>query len=101
MYLPIYTNVAIFLGALVRKTIELFTKSEVDVEKKRENGILYSSGLVAGEGLVGVGIAFWAGIFGKPAGIGSAWLGNFLEIFSLIMFGILIFTIVRATSLKK
>jgi TM2 domain-containing membrane protein YozV len=57
---------------------------------REEKGILFSSGLVAGDALVGVLIAFLIGIPGLnriyenlPVG---AWLGNFADIGSIIIF---------------
>ena len=97
MYLPIYINGTIFAGGLIRYFVEKFCKNKKQLEEKRECGVLYCSGLVAGEGLVGVGIAFWAGLYGKPKGIGMEWLGEWTMLFSLLMFGALIWTVFRAT----
>ena len=52
-----------------------------------ERGTLLGSGLVAGEGLVGVaiaGLAFYLG--GAPVGIGSAWAGPAAQWVSLAAF---------------
>ena len=62
-------------GGLVRWFLEKRKKGD---EKERkdtvENGVLYSSGLIAGEGLVGIGLAVLALI--PKAGHGS--FGDFL-----------------------
>lgn len=60
LYLPIQLSTAILLGALVRKLVESRFKSNEDKKKdKVEKGILLSSGLVAGDALIGILIALF------------------------------------------
>ena len=53
---------------------------ESEREGRRENGILFGSGLVGGEGLLGVGIAISAGYAAArdhtPWSIGYEWAGS-------------------------
>lgn len=51
MYLPIYLSAGIMLGGVVRFIIDKFA------DKVSEKGILVSSGMIAGEGLVGIILA--------------------------------------------
>ncbi len=51
MYLPIYLSAGIMLGGVVRFVIDKFA------DKVSEKGILVSSGMIAGEGLVGIILA--------------------------------------------
>lgn len=51
MYLPIHLSAGIMLGGVVRLIIEKYRKKTVD------RGILFSSGMIAGEGLVGIILA--------------------------------------------
>ena len=51
MYLPIYLSAGIMLGGVVRFLIDKFA------DKVSEKGILGSSGMIAGEGLVGIILA--------------------------------------------
>lgn len=51
MYLPIHLSSAIMLGGIIRYIIDRFAKEKVD------KGILFSSGMIAGEGLVGIILA--------------------------------------------
>ncbi len=51
MYLPIYLSAGIMLGGVVRFLIDKFA------DKVSEKGILVSSGMIAGEGLVGIILA--------------------------------------------
>ncbi|MBE6964266.1 MAG: oligopeptide transporter, OPT family [Ruminococcaceae bacterium] len=61
IYLPIHLNAAIMLGGLVRRWVEkrsgAVEGAETDAVQK---GILYSSGLIAGEGVVGILLAVFA-----------------------------------------
>lgn len=70
LYLPIHLSTPMIVGGLVKLVIEkkknLSDKVKKDVD---ENGVLYSSGLIAGEGLVGIFLAILAIV---PAGEGTA-----------------------------
>ena len=69
LYLPIYLSVPIYVGGLVRWYIESKSKkSEEEKKAASDNGILYCSGMIAGEGLVGILLAVFAVI---PMGEGS------------------------------
>ena len=60
VYLPVHLNACIMAGGLVRL---LFEKAYKDKERKENiinNGILYCSGLIAGEGLMGILLAVFA-----------------------------------------
>jgi putative OPT family oligopeptide transporter len=57
VYLPVSTMVPVFLGGLLRWAIERYATSDADRTDRRENGVLLGSGLVGGEGLLGVVIA--------------------------------------------
>lgn len=61
LYLPIHLSAPIMAGGLIRLAIEKFKFKN---DKKRDsilnNGILYSSGMIAGEGLMGIVLAILA-----------------------------------------
>lgn len=70
VYLPMSTMAAVFLGGLLRHLVTR-RKSVEESERVREQGILFGSGLVGGEGLTGVVFAIWVGISGqKIKGLG-------------------------------
>ncbi len=106
LYLPIHLSTPIMAGGLVRLYFD--KKKNISQEERGqvvENGILYTSGLIAGEGLVGILLAVFAII---P--IGASTLGdviNISEIISLgnigglIFFLFLIFTIFKFSTSKK
>ena len=74
VYLPVYTMVPVFVGGLVRLILERRAASKDDAESVRQNGILFSSGLVGGVGLMGVVIAAIAFITKKkPVGFEEDW----------------------------
>jgi putative OPT family oligopeptide transporter len=81
VYLPVSTMVPVFLGGLLRHFVERRARDEGEAKARRERGILFGSGLVGGEGLLGVAIAGAAG-YAKWRGtevwqIGYAWAGAF------------------------
>ncbi len=83
LYLPIHLSTPIMVGGLVRMYFDK-KKMADEKEKKRivENGVLYSSGLIAGEGLVGILLAVFAII---PLGSGS--LGDAVNLSEKINLG--------------
>ena len=104
LYLPIYLSVPMMLGGLLRWYLE---KRKYASEKEKDNvvqsGVLYSSGLIAGEGIVGILLAVLAVIpMGLNAEGKTLYLSdkiNFSEIFNigniggLICFAVILFTI--------
>lgn len=66
MYLPLYTMTPVFIGGMIRHFIEKkYEQDKEKVERGRDQGILLGSGLIAGEGLMGVVIAVIAVITAK------------------------------------
>ncbi|HEX9653496.1 MAG TPA: oligopeptide transporter, OPT family [bacterium] len=92
VYLPLSTMVPLFLGGLLRMYLERNAPSAVEASDRREQGVLFGSGLVGGEGLLGVGVAAVAVIQGSaPSGIGYEWAGSMAPLAALVAFGILVF----------
>jgi putative OPT family oligopeptide transporter len=90
VYLPVATMMPIFLGGLLRLVAERSAASAEERTARAERGTLLGSGLVAGEGLVGVAIAGVAFYLGRaPAGIGSAWAGAAAQWIALAAFALL------------
>ncbi|MBA7596696.1 hypothetical protein ES703_03680 [subsurface metagenome] len=63
VYLPLSTMAAVFLGGLMRY---LLTRAQpaAEAERRREQGVLFGSGLVGGGGLTGVMLALWVAVRG-------------------------------------
>lgn len=90
VYLPVATMVPVFLGGLLRWIIEKRARNEADAASRREEGILFGSGLVGGEGLLGVVIAGIAFKLGRaPEGFGSEWAGPAAPLVALTAFAML------------
>jgi putative OPT family oligopeptide transporter len=79
VYLPVTTMVPVFFGGGLRWLLDRSARSETEREGRRERGVLFGSGLVGGEGLLGVviaGLAGWAAARGgSPWSIGTEWAG--------------------------
>jgi putative OPT family oligopeptide transporter len=61
MYLPLYTMTPVFIGGMIRHFIEKkYGQDKEKVAKGKDQGILLGSGLIAGEGLMGIVIAIFA-----------------------------------------
>ncbi|MCP4549959.1 MAG: oligopeptide transporter, OPT family [bacterium] len=72
LYLPIELSTPIMLGGLIRAWTE-FKYSGKEKEERRERGVLFGSGLIAGGALIGL-------LVNGAVGIGSIWepLGKFM-----------------------
>ncbi|MEJ2152091.1 MAG: oligopeptide transporter, OPT family [Gemmatimonadota bacterium] len=72
LYLPLSLMSPILVGGMVRLAIEKRHAARIDVlREKRENGVLFASGLIAGAALVGVIIAGLV-FFGEQSALISA-----------------------------
>jgi putative OPT family oligopeptide transporter len=99
VYLPITTTATVALGGMLRYWLERSVDSEEEASSRRERGILFGSGLVGGEGLLGVGIAGVAFIQGSaPSGIGYDWAGSLAPLVALAAFAMLALYFIRRTS---
>ena len=77
LYLPIHLSTPMMVGGIVKWLVEK-NSAESDKKDADANGILYSSGLIAGEGLVGIFLAVLAIIpAGKESTVGDV-IGGFL-----------------------
>ena len=73
LYLPIHLSTPMMIGGLVRLFLE--KKKGMDEKAKKDmldNGVLYCSGLIAGEGLVGILLAVFAIIPMANGSLGDA-----------------------------
>ncbi|BBF42182.1 oligopeptide transporter [Lachnospiraceae bacterium KM106-2] len=89
LYLPIHLSAGIMVGGVVRLYFE--KKKKITEEKRKDsitNGILYTSGLIAGEGLIGLLLAVFAIIpFGLNAAGKSQTLADAMDLSSKIDLG--------------
>lgn len=102
VYLPIHLNACIMLGGIIRLVIEKFSKDKK--EETVNNGLLFCSGMIAGEGLVGILLALLT-ISGFDSFINlREALGlppQFLTIGAIVLLGITAFSIFKFTLFKK
>ena len=95
LYLPLSLSSPIMIGAIVYSLVQHFSRSD-NGKAGRERGILFSSGLVAGDALVGVVVAFMIGSWNRYAdfydahdGMLMTLTGSFGPWLSLIVFAAL------------
>jgi putative OPT family oligopeptide transporter len=80
VYLPLSSMAPIFVGGLIRLIVEKkYGANRELLQVRREGGILFGSGLVGGEGLMGVCIAGYAFIANKAPAPVIPDLGKWLE----------------------
>ena len=104
VYLPVQLNACIMVGGLIRLVLDKMKKDE---EKKKaivNDGVLFCSGMIAGEGLVGIVLALLAvfgvdkmldlsGVLGIPTAVAN--------IGGLVLFAIIILTVLKFSVWKK
>ncbi|MEM6930933.1 MAG: oligopeptide transporter, OPT family, partial [Myxococcota bacterium] len=90
VYLPVSTMVPVLLGGGLRWWAERRAQDDEDRSERRERGILFGSGLVGGEGLLGVAIAGAAGYAKfrgqEPWKVGYEWAGEAAPVMALLFF---------------
>lgn len=96
VYLPLSTFTPLFIGGLLRLFLEKRASSPQQVTSRREKGVLFGSGLVGGEGILGIGIAAVAFVQGKaPHGIGTDWAGGMASWVAFLAFMGMVFYFAR------
>jgi len=102
VYLPLSTFTPLFLGGLLRMFLEKKASSPEEASSRREKGVLLGSGLVGGEGLLGIGIAAVAFTQGSvPQGFGFDWAGAAAPFVAFAVFVVLVFVFYRSCLSKK
>ena len=101
LYLPIHLSAGIMSGGVIKLFLEKRKSKSEEVRKEEINrGILYTSGLIAGEGLVGVLLAILAIIpFGSTTVAGAIDLSAFSlgKTGAIIAFLLLALTLFKVT----
>ena len=104
VYLPVQLNACIMVGGLIRLFLDKLKKDEETKKNIVNDGILFCSGMIAGEGLVGILLAILA-VFGVNSAIDlSAKIGiptGVANAGGLILFGIIILTVLKFSLWKK
>ena len=104
VYLPVQLNACIMVGGIVRLVFDKMKKEEKEKERIISDGILFCSGMIAGEGLVGILLALLAvagvdtmldisGILNLPAAVSN--------IASLVVFALVVLSLLKFSIWKK
>jgi uncharacterized oligopeptide transporter (OPT) family protein len=105
VYLPVQLNACIMVGGLIRLAMDKIKGKKAEHKEEIVNdGILFCSGMIAGEGLVGILLALLA-VFGidsalnlsEKLGIPSA----VSDLGGLLLFALIILTVLKFTIWKK
>jgi len=101
VYLPVHLNACIMVGGIVRFFVE---KVKEDKEKKVNNGILFCSGMIAGEGIVGIVLAILA-VFGIDKVFDISGMLNLSpavsSIGSVVLFALIVLSVLKFSVWKK
>ncbi len=104
VYLPVQLNACIMIGGLVRLFLDKLKRKEEEKKAIVNDGILFCSGMIAGEGLVGILLALFA-IFGWDKLIDlSASIGIPVAIANgggIVLLAIIVLTILKFSLWKK
>ncbi len=104
VYLPVHLNACIMVGGLIRLFVDKMKKPEAEKTAITNDGILFCSGMIAGEGLVGIVLALLA-VFKIDKAIdisGKLGLSTAVSnIASLVVFGLVILSVLMFSVFKK
>ncbi len=104
VYLPVQLNACIMVGGVIRLVMNKLKKNEEEKKELVGNGILFCSGMIAGEGLIGILLAILA-IFGVDnfidLGARFGLSSTVMSIGGIVLFAIIILTVFKFTLWKK
>ncbi|MBQ9936862.1 MAG: oligopeptide transporter, OPT family [Oscillospiraceae bacterium] len=102
VYLPVHLNACIMVGGIVRLFFDKMKKKQSLKEAIINDGILFTSGMIAGEGLVGILLALLA-IFGvdKVIDLSSYIPAPIANLGGLLLFAVIILVLLKFTIWKK
>ncbi len=102
VYLPVQLNACIMVGGLIRLALDKLKRDKDEKDAIVNDGVLFCSGMIAGEGLVGILLALLA-VFGVGTAID---LSGFIpapisNIGGIVLFAIIILTLLKFSLWKK
>ena len=104
VYLPVQLNACIMVGGLIRLALDKMKKPEEEKKTIVNDGILFCSGMIAGEGLVGILLALFA-VFGLDTVVDlSAKLGIsplVANVGGILLFAVIVLTVLKFSLWKK
>ncbi len=104
VYLPVQLNACIMVGGLLRLLVDKIKRPEDEKKAIQNDGILFCSGMIAGEGLVGILLALLA-VFGIDKVVDLSGVLGLPQLVSdiggLVLFAIIILTTLKFSLWKK
>lgn len=104
VYLPVHLNACIMVGGIIRLFFDKMKMPEERKESVINKGVLFSSGMIAGEGLVGIALALFV-VLGLDQKLDLAARFNIpavvSNIGSLVLFAIIILTFLKFSVWSK
>ena len=104
VYLPVQLNACIMVGGLLRLLVDKIKRPEDEKKAIQNDGILFCSGMIAGEGLVGILLALLA-VFGVDKIVDLSGVLGLPQVVSniggLVLFAVIILTVLKFSLWKK
>ena len=100
VYLPVQLNACIMVGGVIRLLFDKMKKEEKEKEEIITDGVLYCSGMIAGEGIVGIILAIFA-VFGIDCALDLSLSSGVANLMSLVVFALMILCLLKFTIWKK
>lgn len=104
VYLPVHLNACIMVGGLLRLALDKLKRPDEEKKTIVNDGVLFCSGMIAGEGLVGILLALLA-VFGLDKLMD---LSGFIQlptaidnVLSLVVFALVVLCVLRFSVWKK
>lgn len=104
VYLPVQLNACIMVGGLIRLAFDKLKRNKEEKDAIINDGVLFCSGMIAGEGLVGILLALLAVLgIGSAIDLSAKWAipSAVSDIGGLVLFGIIILTLLKFSLWKK
>lgn len=104
IYLPVQLNACIMIGGLIRLALDKMKRNDEEKKSIVNDGILFCSGMIAGEGLVGILLALLA-VFGLDSALNlSDRLGIpsiVMDIGGIVLLAVIVLTVLKFSLWKK
>ena len=102
IYLPVQLNACIMVGGIVRLIVDKLKRPQEEKDRITNDGILFCSGMIAGEGLVGIVFAILA-VTGLTAVIDiSGYIPPVVrDAGAIVVFALIILSLLKFTVFKK
>ena len=104
VYLPVQLNACIMVGGLIRLALDKMKRNKEEKEAVVNDGILFCSGMIAGEGLIGILLALLA-VFGVDQVLdlsGKLGISSVVsDIGGIVLFAVIILSVLKFSLWRK